>query len=42
MSFLARLAGLLGLAAPAPVIPPGAALAATITVVSFALESNLT
>ncbi|CAI7635452.1 unnamed protein product [Penicillium pancosmium] len=32
MSFLARLAGLLGLAAPVPVIPPGAALAATITV----------
>jgi hypothetical protein len=35
MSFLARLAGLLGLASPAPTIPPGAALAATITVVSL-------
>ncbi|CAG8154168.1 unnamed protein product [Penicillium salamii] len=32
MSFLNRLAGLLGLSSPAPVAPPGAALAATVTV----------
>ncbi|KAJ5129165.1 uncharacterized protein N7515_005204 [Penicillium bovifimosum] len=32
MPFLARLASLLGLSSPAPVTPPGAALAATVTV----------
>ncbi|KAG0152717.1 O-methyltransferase, putative [Penicillium digitatum] len=32
MSFLSRLASLLGLSFPAPVAPPGAALAATVTV----------
>ncbi|CAI7639916.1 unnamed protein product [Penicillium glandicola] len=32
MSFLTRLAGLLGLSSPATVAPPGAALAATVTV----------
>lgn len=32
MSFLNRLASLLGLSSPAPVVPPGAALAATVTV----------
>ncbi|CAG8046614.1 unnamed protein product [Penicillium olsonii] len=32
MSFLNRLASLLGLSSPAPVAPPGAALAATVTV----------
>ncbi|KAJ5951489.1 uncharacterized protein N7479_009902 [Penicillium vulpinum] len=32
MSFLTRLASLLGLSSPAPVAPPGAALAATVTV----------
>lgn len=40
MSFLNRLAGLLGLSSPAPVAPPGAALAATVTVVSMTDPSD--
>lgn len=40
MSFLNRLASLLGLSSPAPVVPPGAALAATVTVVSVTNPSD--
>jgi hypothetical protein len=38
MSLLSRIASLLGLSSPAPVAPPGAALAATLTVVSVTTE----
>jgi hypothetical protein len=40
MSFLNRLASLLGLSSPTPVAPPGAALAATVTVVSVTSPSD--
>jgi predicted component of type VI protein secretion system len=42
MSFLNRLAGLLGLSSSTPVAPPGAALAATVTVVSATNPSDNT